>query len=187
MNIYEANKLVVNLLGEESDEEIKDALPGFYDHAQKQIATTVAPIEKIFEFVPDVTKEYDIADVVKQMLGKTMYKVNRVVFSDGTSAERVYGRVYKLLRDTSYRVMCCVYPDTVNTETDEHEYQFEICEEALPALAYYAAAYVAATDDKGLYSVFMDRYNNILQNINDSKHTNASISIVKFGGGISGI
>ncbi len=187
MNIYEANKMVMQLLDEETDEEFKNKLPGFYDHAQKQIATTIAPIEKTFVFVPDTTNEYDIADIVKKTISKTMYKLNRVVASDGISAERVYGRVYKLSKGIKYRVMCYVYPDTVNTDTDEHEYLFEVCEEALPALVYYAAAYVASADDKALYSVFMDRYNNILQNISDSKRTNASISIVKLGGGFSGI
>lgn len=187
MNIYETNKLVAELLGEESAEEIKTALPGFYDQAQKQIATTVAPIEKVFEFVPDLTREYDIADVVRETLGKTMYKLKRVVELDGISAERVYGRVYKLSEGTSYRVMCYVYPDTVNIDTNEHEYQFEVCEEAVSAIVYYAAAYIAATDDKAMYSVCMDRYNNILQNINDSRHTNSSVNIVKIGGNNHGI
>ena len=188
MNISEANDMVARLLDEESPEEFKNKLPGFYDHAQKQIATTVANIEGVFEFVPDTTKEYDISDVVRETIGKTMYKLNRVIAADGLSAERVYGRVYKLFQGVTYRVFCYVYPDTIDLNTDEHKYQFEVREEAIPALIYYAAAHVVATEsDKAPYYMFMDRYNNILQNISDSKHTTASINIVKLGGVSGGI
>ncbi len=189
MNIEQANSMVAELIDEESPADFKNKLPGFYDHAQKQIATTVAHIERVFEFTPDKTDEYDMADVVLKTIGKRMYKLCRVMTVDVASApQRVYGRVFKLSAGTKYRVLCYVYPDTVGDNTDTVTYEFEIPEEAQPALVYYAAAHVVATEnDKAPYYMFMDRYNNILQNISDAKTASTSINVVNLGGVTNGI
>ena len=87
----------------------------------------------------------------------------------------------------THRIFCNVYPDDITNSTPA-EYTFEVSPEAQPAIVYYAAAQCMVTDtDQRPYYSFMERYNNILQNISDSKRLNASINIVKLGGNTNGI
>ena len=48
MTINKANDLVRGLIGEDDYHHMKGVLAGFYDIAQKQIATTVSPIKRAF-------------------------------------------------------------------------------------------------------------------------------------------
>lgn len=186
MNIEQANSIVADLLDEESYDEFKHKLPDFYDHAQKQIATTVGHITHVIEFTPEITGEYDISDRVMEKLNRKLYRVRRVV-TDGGSALRVFKTTYNMLGGHLYRIVVDVYPQTINESTPV-SHEFEIPEEAQPALTYYAAAHCTTTDnDKGPYYAFMDRYNNILQNMADAERDSVSVNVVKLGGGDYGI
>lgn len=186
MNIEQANSIVADLLDEESYDEFKHKLPDFYDHAQKQIATTVGHITRVIEFTPELTGEYDVSERVQEILNRKLYRVRRIL-SDGDSALRLFKTTYSMQGGVRHRLIVDVYPETV-TESTPVSYEFEIPEEAQPALTYYAAAHCTTTDnDKGPYYAFMDRYNNILQNMADAQRDSVSISIVKLGGESYGI
>lgn len=57
MTINKANDLVRGLIGEDDYHHMKGVLAGFYDIAQKQIATTVSPIKKSFSVTCGVQTE----------------------------------------------------------------------------------------------------------------------------------
>ena len=181
MNIEQANSIVADLLDEETYDEFKHKLPDFYDHAQKQIATTVGHITTVVEFIPELTGEYDVSERVREVLDRKLYRIRRVL-SEGDSALRLFKTTFSLQSGMRYRFVVDVYPQTV-TESTPESYEFEIPEEAQPALTYYAAAHCVTTDnDKGPYYAFMDRYNNILQNMSDAQRESVSVKIVRLGG-----
>ncbi len=177
MTISEANQMVINLLDDEDNaEEYIDRLPDFYDYAQKQIATTVDNIEKTLALSIESDTEIDIKERTKSELEKHLYYVKRIVTD--AEYEHIYGYTYRLAPG-EYRIVCCVYPETVTSDTAP-EYAFEISPEAQPAIVYYAAAQACVTDaDLRPYYAFMDRYNNILQNINDAKNNTVTVKAVK--------
>ena len=187
MNISEANMKVADLLDEESASEFASKLPAFYDYAQKQIATTVDPIE--FDTVLELTNsdetEIDLSDWLYTKEEKKLYKIRKII-TDG-EYEHIYGNVFKFNAGTKYRLFLYIYPETINNDTDlTHE--FEISPEGQSAILYYAAAQVVLTDtDTRPYYALMDRYNNILQNISDSRRENVRLSVVKLGGVSSGV
>ncbi len=176
MTLLEANEQVFALLDEEEDENILIKLPAFYDYAQKQIATTVDHISANLKIEVEDSSEIDLNELVKEKLGKKLFKVQKIV-SDAAH-EHVFGFIYKFEKGT-YRLFVYVYPDTISEETDE-DYEFEISEEACPALVYYAASQVVVTDtDQRQYYAFLDRYNNVLQNISDTRRNNVVVKIVE--------
>ena len=185
MNINEANSIVADLLDEETAEEYLHRLPDFYDHAQKQIATTVGYIERVIDFTPESDGEVDVSALLLEKTGKQLYRVARVI--SGGSAANVYQSVYDLKAGTRYRFLCYVYPETITDETDEN-YEFEVPQEALPAITYYAAAKaVGADSDKSQYYLLMEQYNNILQNMYEAKNDSVSVNVVRLGGNVNGI
>lgn len=176
MNISEAKTLVASLLDEETADEFEHKLPAFYDYAQKQIATTVDYIKKDITLVPDKTADTDIAELVKTRIGKRLYKLRKITSDD--SFEHLHDNFYRFYAGGEYIISCCVYPDTIDKETPP-EYEFEVSPEAQPAIVYYAAAQTVITDtDQRPYYAFMDRYNNILQNINDARRDNITVRAV---------
>lgn len=184
MTINEANSIVADLLDEETYDEYAHRLPDFYDHAQKQIATTVGYIERVFEIQPETDGEVDIAALLHERMGKKLYRVARIISGSTTN---VYQSVYDLKAGQRYRFLCYVYPETI-TETTSLNYEFEVPSEAAPAIVYYAAAKVVGADsDKSQYYLLMEQYNNILQNMYEAKTDGITVNVVKLGGNINGI
>lgn len=170
--------MVARLLDEETADEFQHKLPSFYDYAQKQIATTVDYIENNITVSPaESVRDTDIADELLNQTGKRLYKLRRII-TDG-EYEHLYDNVYRLYGGQSYRMLCYVYPDTITNDTDS-EYEFEVSQEACPAIVYYAAAQTVITDtDLRPYYAFMDRYNNILQNISEARRNNVTVKVVE--------
>lgn len=185
MTINEANSIVADLLDEETAEDYLHRLPDFYDHAQKQIATTVGFIERVIDITPETDGEVDVSELVLEKTGKQLYRVARVI--SGSSAINIYQSVYNLSAGVRYRFLCYVYPETITDNTSD-DYEFEVPQEALPAITYYAAAKaVGADSDKSQYYLLMEQYNNILQNMHEAKNDNISVKVVNLGGNINGI
>lgn len=184
MNISEADNMVLGLIDEETLEEYADKIRGYYDSAQKQIATTVDFIKAEFLVEVQGRAEIDLKEYIENKFSKTLYRICKIL--PASTYTRVYDFKY-ILSPGAYRVFCYVYPDNITNNTPV-DYSFEVSPEAQPAIAYYAAAQCMVTDtDQRPYYAFMDRYNNILQNMSDSKRQNTSINIVKLGGGTNGI
>lgn len=179
MTLESANKMVANLLDEETPEEFEHKLPAFYDYAQKQIATTVDYIKTMTHITVESETEIDIGEYVNSESDKNVYAVRRIIPSDNVT--KLYDKTYKLPAG-EYRVICDVYPQTITADTPP-DYEFEISPEAQPALVYYAAAQSQTMEsDLRPRSAFMDMYNNILQNISDAKREGVSLNVIKLGG-----
>lgn len=178
MNLSQARDMVARLLDEETADEFQHKLPSFYDYAQKQIATTVDYIENNIIVTPlEDVRDTDISKELMTQTGKRLYKLRRII-TDG-EYKHLYDNVYRLYGGTDYRMLCYVYPDTISEETDL-EYEFEVSPEAQPAIVYYAAAQTVITDtDQRPYYAFMDRYNNILQNISEARRNNVTVKVVE--------
>jgi hypothetical protein len=184
MNINDANNMVVGLLELESLDEYEKNICSYYDAAQKQISTTVDHIEAEYLIKLEASAEIDLKEYIETHFSKKLLRV-RKIFSDNVP-ERVFGNKY-IFTPGTYRVFCYVYPDNISKDTDV-TYEFEVSPEAQPAIVYYAAAQCVVNEsDQRPYYAFMDRYNNILQNISDSKRQNLSIKFVKLGGNSNGI
>ena len=184
MNIRDVNTMVAGLIDEETIDEYSNKIRGYYDAAQKQIATTVDFVNAEFEMNIGEPAEIDIEKYIKINFSKRIYKLCKILSDKAPT--RVFGLKYNF-SPGMYRIFCYVYPEDITNSTPE-DYEFEVSPEAQPAIAYYAAAKCVVTDsDQRPYYAFMDGYNNILQNINDSRNKNTSINIVKIGGQNNGI
>ena len=178
MNISQANDIVANLLDDESASEYLSKLPVYYDFAQKQIATTVDNIHKKFILDFDIKTQVDLKKYLETKYNTKIFKIKKIISSE--SYTRVYGDEYVFDKGV-FEVFCDVYPQTITNDTSL-DAEFEVSPEAQPAICYYAAAQCVATEsDRGPYVAFIDRYNNILQNIADTRRDKASINIVKLG------
>lgn len=163
MTVNQATRLVRSLVGEDDFHDVKEILPSYYNLAQKQIATTVAPIKKtvtlrcgVCEPLPD-----DFYRLVGIDVSFTRPDRNHIVL-DGEGTKQI-----------SY----FAYPSELYDDTDGST-EFEIDEQAQSAIPYYAAAQTVLSDsDLRRYYAFMDMYNNILSNISDS-HARASVLTV---------
>ena len=148
MTVAEANRIVMRLVGEDDFHHVGDILKTYYAVAQRQIATTVCPIEKS---MPLFAGE-------KVILPDEFYRIKRI----NCDYEK-YGRTIIAAEDT--KLIYYAYPADVVSDEDE----FEIDPEAQNALPFYAAAQLVLSDsDMRRYTVFMDSYNFILSNISAS-------------------
>lgn len=145
MTVEEANKTVMRLVGEEDFHHVGDILRTYYSMAQKQIATTVCPIEKTMSLSAGVETE----------LPREFYRIKRL------NCDYIRnGRFITAKEDTV--ITYYAYPADIVSDDDE----FEIDPEAQNALPYYAAAQLVLADsDMRRYTVFTDSYNFILSNI----------------------
>lgn len=165
MTINQANDLVRGLIGEDDYHHMKGVLAGYYDIAQKQIATTVSPIKKSFEAPCGVKIE----------LPKNLYRLIK--------ANKSYRRTDKshIVIDGSKdaEVFYYAYPSDI-TELSDGETEFEVAAEAQNAIPYFAAAYAVLSDsDMRRYYAFMDMYNNVLSNIAAVNEGQPVITVVR--------
>lgn len=183
MDIREADNMVIGIIEAESIDEYK-SIRAYYDAAQKQIASTVDPIEAEYMLEISSDTELNLKKYIQDKHSKILFRVRKILGEN--SYTRVFGNTYNFPKG-EYRVFCYVYPDTI-TDSTPVDYEFEVSLQAQAAIAYYAAAQcVVGESDQRPYYAFMDRYNNILLNINDTKKDNVSLNIVKLGDGINGI
>lgn len=179
MNISEANKMVAALLDEEALDEYEEQVHGYYNTAQNQIATTVAPITVFFDLVFEKKSQIDLVKYIKNEFSREVYRVKRIL------SDSDYERVYKdefIFSPGRYRVYCDVYPEKITLSTSK-ETEFEVVAEAHAAVCYFAAAQCVVNDsDLRRYHYFMEQYNGILMNISDARSRSVSIKVVNLGG-----
>lgn len=145
MTVAEANKTVLRLIGDDGFHHVGDILNTYYSMAQRQIATTVCPIEKSMTLEAGVETE----------LPRELYRIKRM------NCEYTRNGRYITAKEDAV-LTYFAYPADVVSESDE----FEIDPEAQTALPYYAAAQLALADsDMRRHAVFTDSYNFILSNI----------------------
>ena len=145
MTVAEANKTVLRLLGDDGFHHTADILNTYYSMAQRQIATTVCPIEKSMA----------LAAGVKTLLPRELYRIKRI------NCDYVKEGEY-LTAGEETTLIYYAYPADITSESDE----FEINPEAQAALPYFVAAQLALADgDVRRHAVFTDSYNFILSNI----------------------
>ena len=145
MTVAEADKIVMRLVGEDDFHHVGDILKAYYGMAQKQIATTVCPIEKSTPLFAGEETE----------LPADLYRIKRLN-CDYTRN----GRLITAKEDTVLTYYA--YPADVVSD----DYEFEIDPVSHSALPFYAAAQLVLADsDMRRYTVFMDSYNFILSNI----------------------
>ncbi len=148
MTAAEANRIVMRLVGEDDFHHVGDILKTYYGMAQRQIATTVCPIEKS---MPLFAGE-------KTRLPDEFFRIKRINCDYEKS-----GLFITAAEDT--RLIYYAYPADIVSDEDE----FEIDPEAQNALPFYAAAQLVLADsDMRRYTVFIDSYNFILSNISAS-------------------
>ena len=157
--------LLRGLIGEDDYHHMKGVLAGFYDIAQKQIATTVSPIKKSFSVTCGVQTE----------LPGDLY---RLIKSD-CSFQRTDDRHIIVQGEGSAQLLYYAYPSDIN-ELCAGDTEFEVATEAQSAIPYFAAAYAVLSDsDMRRYYAFMDMYNTILTNIAAGNDAQAVITVVK--------
>lgn len=150
MTVNEAHKTVMGLIGEDDFRHASGVLCGFYDMAQKQIATTVCPIEKTFEADCGVT--VTLPDDLFELAGASAaYKL-------------VDGRHIVLSGQGRATVRYHAYPADV-TESTDGDAQFEVDTSVQSAIPLYAAAHAVLSDsDMRRYYAFIDAFNTVLKN-----------------------
>lgn len=143
MTVAEANKAVMRLIGEDDIHHVGDILTLYYDMAQRQIATTVAPIER----------RVSVEANVKTELPPDLYRIKRLPTDYVREGRQVTASEDTVLTYYAYPASC-------------DGGSFDIDPEAQNALPFYAAAQLVLADsDMRRYNSFMDSYNNILSNI----------------------
>lgn len=164
MTVNQANDLVRGLIGEDDYHHAEKMLLGFYDIAQRQIATTVSPIRASFE-VPEnqtVTLPPDMYRLASVSGEYSKTGKNRITAGRGGATVSYYA-----------------YPAPLSANTPG-DYEFELEAQAQIALPYFAAAYAVLSDsDMRRYYAFMDMYNNILSNIVSANDSTAKITVVR--------
>ena len=161
MTIAQVRKMVMYLLDEDSDDEFKGKVNVYFDMAQKQIATTVDFLQKQIKF--ETTGKFLLPD--------DFFKLKS---ASGTDFE-IIGK--DIIVSSPLEINYYAYPADI-TENSADDTNFEISLIGQSAIPYFAAAQLVITDtDMRPYYAFLDRYNNILQNISLSK--NGSVKVVK--------
>ncbi len=165
MTINQVNDLVRGLVGEDDYHHMKGVLAGYYDIAQRQIATTVSPIVKSFNAAAGAVTE--IPDDTFRLLGS------------GVSYTRIDDKHIIVQGDRDVSIKYCAYPSEIS-ELSDPDTEFEICEHAQNAIPYFAAAYAVLSDsDMRRYYAFLDMYNTILSNIAQFNQDGAVMTVVR--------
>ena len=165
MTINQANDMVRGLIGEDDYHHMKGVLAGYYDIAQKQIATTVSPIRKTFTAECGVETELpeNMNRLAKADKSYRRTDENHIIAEGGGSATVQY----------------FAYPKDI-TELSDGDTEFEVSREAQNAIPYFAAAYAVLSDsDMRRYYAFMDMYNNVLTNISADSDARAVMTVVR--------
>lgn len=160
MTINDANRLVLALVGEDDFHDVKDVLTSYYDLAQVEIATTVAPILKTFE-----------ARKGSNRLPDDFYRICHV--------PTAYSRTDRnhISVDGDVTVKYYAYPTRLKDDADGTT-EFEVVSEAQQAIPYYAAARTVLSDsDMRRYYAFMDLYSSVLSSV-AQQNTAASVMTV---------
>lgn len=150
MTINEAHNAVMGLIGEDDFRHARGVLSGFYDMAQKQIVTTVCPIEKSFTAACGVA--VTLPDDVFRLAGadrsfKRIDKDHILISGEGTATVRYHA-----------------YPADIGEQTDG-DTPFEADPAVQSAIPLYAAAHAVLSDsDMRRYYAFMDAYDTVLKN-----------------------
>lgn len=165
MTVNQANDMVRGLIGEDDYHHMKGVLAGYYDIAQKQIATTVSPIRK--------SMKADCGKLVE--LPQDMY---RLIRADGS-----YRRVDEehIIIDGAGEsvIRYLAYPSDITAQSSGKT-EFEVSIEAQAAIPYFAAAYaVLADSDMRRYYAFIDTYNTILSNIAAGSDAHGVITVLR--------
>ncbi len=164
MTIAHANKLVRGLVGEDDFHDVQDILSSYYDLAQRQIATTAAPIIKSCF----VEKGKNVA------LPEELYRLTKV----SESYHRIDCNHIFIEGNGEAEITYYAYPKKLYDDSSEQT-EFEIAKEAQMAIPYFAAAQVVLADsDMRRYYAFMDMYNGILSNISAANMENSNIRVV---------
>ncbi len=164
MTIRQADDIVRGLIGEDDYRHMKKDLARLYDIAQRQIATTAAPIRRSF-----------IAECGR--LCRLPSDLYRLAGSDA-GYRRVDDDHIILSGSGSAAVRYLAYPAQIDGNTDD-DTEFEVRAEAQSAIPYFAAAYSVLSDsDMRRYYAFIDTYNNILSNIVAADRDMAAMTVV---------
>ena len=164
MTVGHANRLVRALVGEDDFHDVEDILSSYYDIAQTEIATTVAPIFKTAT-VPcgkKVTLPSDLFRLISVSSGYERHdKTHITVIGDGSAVIGYYAFPQKLTDD--------VMPSQ----------EFEVSAHLAPAIPYFAAAQtVLADSDMRRYYAFMDMYNSVLANVSAGREGKSLLTVV---------
>ena len=165
MTVNDANLLVKKLVGDDDFHDVSDVLASYYDIAQREIATTAAPIRKTIKVLCGVSVA----------LPKDVYRLANV------SAGYVRDDINHITVEGVGEAVVCylAYPQRIGENTDG-TYEFEVCAEAQSAIPYFAAAQtVLADSDMRRYYAFMDAFNSILANVAESRMLSAKITVVR--------
>lgn len=167
MNIAQANKLVRAFIGEDDFHDVEDVLASYYDLAQTEIATSVAPIRKSITV--------DGGDI---RLPDDLYRL----ISVSASYERTDRSHISTERGGEVEIKYFAYPQKL-CEHSSPETEFEVDIAAHSAIPYFAAAQTVLSDsDMRRYYAFMDTYNGILSNLTASDREKGVMRIVKMEG-----
>ena len=165
MTINHAHKLVRALIGEDDFHDVEDILVSYYDIAQREIATTVAPIKK--------TCTIKAGEVEK--LPKDVYRLINV----SSAYERPDREHIKIEGDSVGIITYYAYPERLYDDTPGYT-EFEVEPSAQSAIPYYAAAQVVLADsDMRRYYAFLDNFNSILANVSLAEKERATLRVVK--------
>ena len=165
MTVNEAHKTVKGLIGEDDFRHASGVLCGFYDIAQKQIATTVCPVEKSFTApcgepvpLPD-----DLFCVSGADAPYTLPDKRHILLTGSGSATVRYH----------------AYPADI-TEDADGDTGFEIDVSVQSAIPLFAAAHAVLSDsDMRRYYAFIDAYNTVLRNAESRKNGQAHATVVR--------
>lgn len=162
MTIGDANRLVRALVGEDDFHDVEEVLPSYYDIAQREIATTVAPIFK--------TATVNCGEKIK--LPEDLFRL----ISVSSGYERHDRTHITVIGEGTAVIGYYAFPQKITDEALLSS-TFEVSAHVAPAIPYFAAAQtVLADSDMRRYYAFMDMYNDILSNAMGSK---SEIRIVK--------
>lgn len=165
MTVNDANLLVRKLVGDDDFHDVSDILASYYDIAQREIATTAAPI----------CKSIRVPCGVSVALPKDTYRLASV------SAGYVRDDINHITVEGVGEAVVCylAYPKRIG-ESTEGTYEFEVCPEAQSAIPYFAAAQtVLADSDMRRYYAFMDAFNSILANVENGRTSASKITVVR--------
>ena len=165
MTISQANKLVKKLVGEDDFHDVEDVLTSYYDLAQREIATTAAPIRKSITVKcgEEITLPGDVYRLANVSVGYRRTDMSHIIAEGDGEATVCY----------------LAYPAKLTDDTPITA-EFEVCEQAQSAIVYFAAAQtVLADSDMRRYYVFMDMFNSILSNVAQNESLSSKLTVVR--------
>lgn len=174
MNLLEMKKRIYELIEEASDSET--VLTDDPDY-EKKINTCINIINNELARIRKIPAkmEFDASEENTMKFPSDMYQINKVIGTDFEviGDEIIFPEDFKDIATIYYYK----FPNEINRDTEDEEYEFELEQDALECLAFGVAGDMLKSDPSTNYgTIYSNRYNELKQYL-DTRRTTGTIFI----------